>query len=1065
MNVSVPVLVSVSGRRHTVRPVFHSGPIERDAELDRAMARLADELRKRLDELGKHGRHEELARYTFCPDLETPRLSLEIQLRRRVARVRVQLVTFRHFERTVAFCLGLPNRWFTVEREQTLRQRTEDVLTREYRALEKERGSASPEELQIERASWISTVELQIYPPSTHHSSGTGLAELLAGLAGGGRMDGEDELREVGRCLDSAYPEGLQKAHFRERELTSLRGALQARPRRPVLLLGAPGVGKTTVIHEHVRRVVAKRAVRVPRNRLHWWLSPQRLISGMSYIGQWQQRALAILAECRDRKHLLYFDDLLGLYKAGITVNSSVAVAQLIKPFIERQEISVLAEMTPAAFGILQELDRGLADRFQVVRIDEPSREDNLSILIHRMRDLENRQRCEFDTQALPLAVALQRRYDRLSAFPGKAARFLEEVALKYPNQPVSRDEVMEEFHRSSGLSVAFLDDRMTLERETVVEFLSSRVIGQPTAVEAMADVVSVAKARLDDPDRPLAAFLFLGPTGVGKTESAKALAEYLFGSDERLLRFDMNEYNGPDAPARLVGTFRRPEGLLTSAVAQNPFCVLLLDEIEKAHPDVIDLLLQVLDDGRLTDARGRTVDFCNAIVILTSNLGARDAGRSFGFAGGRDSDQGVYARAAQQFFRPEFFNRLDRVVAFGSLARDHVRSIGERILRDLLGRDGLVRRRLLLDISRGTLDQVAEEGYQPDLGARALKRVVERRIARPLARELAAIHLDRPAVVAVAARGDDLSVDVEPLQEAEYQGRWPEQVISRDPTALLQRAASAVERLEGELQTFRPPDVLDGTHHDPGVELYFDVKERLAEARSSLRDLLEASSRDGSSVVRPVNQNLRAKRKEARNWGKRWGGVLQELKVVEDVGAYLRDLRSTQSLPGNQLLDRVHAAVGQVSLIEAMIHGGPPRANEAVSVRLRSLGLSENERLSACRQFLELLVASMPLELQTSDDTTAVFEGPVARSLIDCVAGTRLIWRPHGGFALFAVEVLGVPGDGPSPRWPPVVRIREPSGTLDLHTGVSVSGARLTVAAHRSMVLPLLPWPEEMRG
>jgi len=204
-------------------------------------------------------------------------------------------------------------------------------------------------------------------------------------------------------------------------------------------------------------------------------------------------------------------------------------------------------------------------------------------------------------------------------------------------------------------------------------------------ALRALADVVAIAKARLNDPGRPLGTFCFLGPTGVGKTAAAKALARYLYGGDARLLRFDMNEYLDPASPARLIGTFARPEGLLTAAVRRQPYCVLLLDEIEKAHPAVFDLLLQVLGEGRLTDALGRTADFTSAVVIMTSNLGARAASAAaFGLRPVGASRNETYLDAARAFFRPEFFNRIDRVVPFDPLDRAQVAAIADRLIADL---------------------------------------------------------------------------------------------------------------------------------------------------------------------------------------------------------------------------------------------------------------------------------------------------------------------------------------------------------------------------------------------
>ena len=232
--------------------------------------------------------------------------------------------------------------------------------------------------------------------------------------------------------------------------------------------------------------------------------------------------------------------------------------------------------------------------------------------------------------------------------------RLLAQLAAAHPGAIVTRDTVYERFHEQTGLMLALLDGRRKLPRAEILNGLRRRVVGQDAAVEAMTDVVSLAKARFNATDRPLATLLFMGPTGVGKTECAKALAAFLFGGDEHLVRLDMNEFHSPAAAARLVGTFREPEGLLTAAVRRQPFCVVLLDEIEKAHPDVFDMLLQVTGEGRLTDAAGRTSDFSSAIVVMTSNLGTREVARRIGFGGGEEERRKAFVGAAEAFFRPE---------------------------------------------------------------------------------------------------------------------------------------------------------------------------------------------------------------------------------------------------------------------------------------------------------------------------------------------------------------------------------------------------------------------------
>ena len=265
----------------------------------------------------------------------------------------------------------------------------------------------------------------------------------------------------------------------------------------------------------------------------------------------------------------------------------------------------MLAELTPEAFRVLRERDRGLADLFHVLPLDPPAEPDNLAHSGRRLRHLEGRHRCRFGTDVLPVVLDLQRRYAREAEFPGKAVASLRRLAVKYPDVDVKYPQVIDQFHAQTGLGLTFLDERRAAEARGDPRVPAPDVVGQEAALEAAADVLGIARARLNDPDRPLGSLLFMGPTGVGKTQCAKALARYLFGDPGRLLRFDLNEFGASGSAVRLVGTFAEPEGLLTGAVRRQPFAVVLLDEVEKAHPEVFDVLLQVLGEGRLTDALG----------------------------------------------------------------------------------------------------------------------------------------------------------------------------------------------------------------------------------------------------------------------------------------------------------------------------------------------------------------------------------------------------------------------------------------------------------------------------
>ena len=852
MNLSVPIYVegqkpNGGATTYQARPLFFGAPVVRGQNLDRLLTRLAQDLGQCLTDLGRQPRHTELAAYTFAPRVSTQRLDLLLELRRTTARCRYLFVTFRHFGRSLAFTPSVPEVWFDVARGEVLRDRATEVLTRHFREREKEDPDTPPEPRSLTGNAYVTSLDLVVHAPAVPPEP-----KLPAFLMLGGNAEpvhGATELRRVGRCLDWQYPDDLDRVVLRDTELKELTRLLGAPECRPILLVGARQVGKTALIHEFVYRQVSRRASPFRDRNNVWLLAPARLISGMSYVGQWENRLLAIVKEARKREHILYFDDLVGLFLAGQSSQSSLNVAQVLKPYLERRQLRVLGEITAEALRVLRERDRSFADLFHLLPVTETGEKDTQLILIEVQRQLENQQRCCFDLDVLPTVLDLQRRYRRDVAFPGKAATFLRKLAAKNRNstgQPrtegerifgspgIGRQNVLEEFHVQSGLAVTFLDRRVGLKRQDVLTALGKEVIGQDAALHAAADVIAVAKARLNDPDRPLASFLFLGPTGVGKTQCAKALAAYLFGDAERLLRFDLNEFNEPGAAARMVGTFSQPEGLLTSVIRRQPFAVVLFDEVEKAHPEVFDLLLQVLGEGRLTDALGRTADFTNALIVLTSNLGVRESESSLGFRQDESAADAAFVQAAERFFRPEFFNRLDRVLPFHRLARPQVQQIADKLIQDVFRREGLVQRQCMLHVESRALERIVDQGYDPVLGARALKRAIERQLTQPLAAQLAGLPPGGFTSVHVYAGPGRLLVEAQPLEQAASVDR-PE-IRLDDVAGILPKVQAAVRRIEEEVSHYRPAGPVHLSQVSSASSRFFTVREQIQRTREVAR-------------------------------------------------------------------------------------------------------------------------------------------------------------------------------------------------------------------------------------
>jgi len=532
-----------------------------------------------------------------------------------------------------------------------------------------------------------------------------------------------------------------------------------------LLLVGRPGVGKTALVHEIARRISLGQAPPALAGRRVFAMSANELIAGAQYTGMWQDRLRRLVDQARRTRAIVAMGDPVAIVDAGRWSQSDNNASRYLRPYVESGDITIVCECTEEQLAAAQKKEPSFVDAFHRIDVPEPTRTETTQITRAAADRLAEAAGVEVDDDAIAAAVELTQRFEPYRSFPGKCVRLLEDAVRERPDgvRRIDREVVTEAFARRTGMPLSLLSDVVPLSLDEVRRYFEARVLGQPDAVAAMTDVIAIVKAGLTSPDKPLASFFFVGPTGVGKTELAKAVAEFLFGSRDRVLRLDMGEYASHDAVAKLIGTAWGAEGVLTRLVRQQPFCVVLLDELEKAHPSVFDALLSALGEGRLTDASGRTADFRNAIVIMTSNLGAAraaTAGVGFGSVGG--DAQHRYVEEAERFFRPEFFNRIDRIVVFHSLTNDIVRRIARRELDQLLEREGVVRRGLRVEVDDAVVEHVAAVGFHPRYGARPLQREIEQTVIGPLAHallrrppgedELVRIHLARGSVVVTAA-------------------------------------------------------------------------------------------------------------------------------------------------------------------------------------------------------------------------------------------------------------------------------------------------------------------------
>ncbi len=489
----------------------------------------------------------------------------------------------------------------------------------------------------------------------------------------------------------------------------------------------------------------------------------------MSHLGDWERRCLEVVEDARARSVILVVDDLAHFGSIGRSRESDRSLADFFGGPIARREVVMVGECTEEELRRLTQDAPAFASLFAPLHLAPTTQAETLRLLIREMRALERRHRTTVSPHTLRAILDLGGSLLSARAFPGSALDLLRELAAAHEGgtTTVLPHHLLALLSKKTGVPEILLGGEEGLDAEKVEAALGGRVMGQDEAVKVAASLVCRVKAGLVDPRRPYGVFLFTGPTGTGKTELAKSLAEYLYGSASRLLRFDMSELSGADAPARLAGDRWRPEGLLTQRVLEQPFSLVLLDEIEKAHPSVLHLLLQLFEDGRLTDAGGRTAYFHHAVVIMTSNLGARPrAAPGFG-----DPDLGALqdvARAVREFFPPELFNRIDRIVPFRPLTPEIAARVAERELDLLSRRRGLAERSIFVDVGPGVAEAIAQDAFVARDGARSIKRFLEDKVGSRLA---AAITEGTPAAMQLlrirAGSGGGLAVTREALVEA----------------------------------------------------------------------------------------------------------------------------------------------------------------------------------------------------------------------------------------------------------------------------------------------------------
>lgn len=612
---------------------------------------------------------------------------------------------------------------------------------------------------------------------------------------------------------DMARQGKLDPVIGRDSEIERVIQVLSRRTKNNPVLIGEPGVGKTAIAEGLAQKIIAGDVPEVLKRRRVVTLDMGSMVAGSKYRGEFEERLKKVMDEIREAGDvILFIDEMHTLIGAG-AAEGAIDAANILKPALARGELQCIGATTLDEYRKHVEKDAALERRFQPITVGEPTREETVAILEGLRDRYEAHHRVKIADEAIKAAVTLSDRYITDRFLPDKAIDLVDEAASRVrlkttispPDLKDLEEQVMtlqkekeaaiqnEEFEKAAqlrdkeqtlrgeldaqtknwqnrrgmeepvvgaeaiaevvsswtGVPVTKLAEGETQRLLKMEEVLHQRVVGQDEAIRAVSMAVRRARAGLKDPKRPIGSFIFLGPTGVGKTELARALAEALFGDENAMIRLDMSEYSERHTTARLVGAppgyvGYEEGGQLTEKVRRKPYSVILLDEIEKAHPEVFNTLLQLLEDGRLTDGKGRTVDFRNTVVIMTSNVGANLIERqsSVGFRTHDDEEKSSYDAMKERVtgelrrtFRPEFLNRLDEVIVFHALSRDQIKAIVDLMLDSL--REQLKEKDIVLEVSDEAKEFLVKEGYDPTFGARPLRRAIQRYIENPLADEI----------------------------------------------------------------------------------------------------------------------------------------------------------------------------------------------------------------------------------------------------------------------------------------------------------------------------------------
>jgi ATP-dependent Clp protease ATP-binding subunit ClpC len=1067
IKLDIPTLVSdtqVDGNpQYYFRPLFLPYPVATHVRYRNGLALFRKEVRQVFKGFSLNAQNaQQLLWFRFKPEVRYKQYPQGFMLGRQLIKGNVGVA---YFQLSGHYFICLPafnNFMFMASGSRGSKPKIEQEVSRVVKKLlhqyrQEEAEEFKPEAYFSGKREFVTQVETSINISETDFSFETEPDNwFFTSILSESSFVGIEELEKVGQDLNALYPSELERAFYQDEIVRQLYLSIFQSGNTPIAIVGPEGIGKHTVLHEAIwRHENGYYEEKQGNTQRVWHIDPTRIISGMSIVGMWQKRFEAIIDYIRrpDERSTasdkILFDNPVALLRIGKSAQNNLTLSGVLRPYLEKRQLQVILIASPEEWKIVQEQGRPFSRQFRVVRMQAPAIEKATRIILRKRKQLEQANGVVIQIQAVQQLLDIQRNYLRNKPLPGSVLKLMRQLAVKYRMQHVSAPEVRQEFKAISGLQQNIFDSAEAMDPVEIRKLIRQELVGQQDAVEALAGAIHLIKSKLADPERPLSSFLFIGPTGVGKTQAAKVLCKFLMGSEDFLMRFDMNEYIDAGAVQRLIGDYFNPEGLLTGAVRYRPFGILLLDEIEKAHPLVHDLLLQVLDDGRLTDSLGRTIDFTNIVIIMTSNVGAREAATKLGYQSGQPPSSAVYQRAVELTFRPEFINRIDRIVIFKSLEFRHILNIARLQINELLRRDGFVRRATILNISQDALEWVAHRGYDARMGGRALKRQIERDLTALSAEQLITTYTDTPILMNIVLQDGQLLPEINPLGfvsavEKNWLPTLPDETQGRRFYRIL---LNLLENIRAQLQQFelRQENAREDMVY---VDLearannnwqYYHYKARLEESKEAIQNIMlgfrDRYYKVGPSIpfrYRPVSLTPR------RDWSTK--GVRENFKdrlfqqegIKEISEAYQYALVQFDSLKTEFVSNFLRAMV-----LKTQLKGVLSGKTEKWRLKIQSCitGMGENEVAFLIEKYSALLKLIDIYHDANTKDGSIEIEGYGVSQLLSGELGVHLFYTAHRNPLPVSVS-LHENSQNPSYQ---VVRIYDSGITLtDLRTGFS---------------------------